>query len=212
MATDDQPGRCMSCGFLSKIPGAPGYGLSDEPRIVSPEDRAEPSRAHQIREGKVMGTGAFVCLLRLEIFGKPIGSNALLNSAEAVRRNLSKERNCSDWVLFNPALTPKEHLMQRVFAAMEEDRQKFFAESERVRMQFEERQEQARQAFDIAQDKNRKAFDRKMKHRDYWLAGAAVLLALAQVAAALIALTPDSLGGRWFGIKPTTPVISDFTH
>lgn len=199
----NDPGRCISCGFLSKIPSDPGYGLPDEPAIVFPEDRDNPSRMHRIKHGSVTGTGTVVCLLRLPIFGEPIDHNTLLNSGPAVRQNLARERNCGEWVLFNPALTPKEHLMQRVFATLEQDRREFFAEAERVRMDFEARQEQARQAFDAAQDKSRRDFEKAIKRRDWWLAGAAILLAIVQVVAALIALTPDSVGGRWFRLSTT---------
>jgi hypothetical protein len=113
---------------------------------------------------------------------------------------LNRDRECEWWMPYMPGVSPAEHFSEYRQRQLDNERR-----------DWELRQEQDRREWERAQSEESAKRQAATERVGLILAAAAVLLALAQVFAAMLALTPDSLGTIWFPMFSTQFPVSSPT-
>ena len=173
-------GRCINCGFLGKR--SPQF---DEVCFhASGKDRLSGifSRHHTLMGGETSLTDTIPwCFVGKGDFLKELGGIQATVFTDKVREVIERDRKCPSWYPWREFASPKEHFEESMVLAMEQRRE-----------EFEQKMENDRKAFELKLDEGnreeRKRTNRVMK----WLAFAAIIFALAEVAAGLMGITDDS--------------------
>lgn len=105
----------------------------------------------------------------------------------AAKQVLETNRQCKLWFPYTPGMSPKEHLEEFKILEMERDRK-----------EWQERLEANRREWQKELVALEKRENKRINRVMIWLAVAAAILAVAEVAAAVSSLTPDSLLWRSF--------------
>lgn len=189
---EQEPGRCVSCGFLSKLTRTQGTSdLSVFYEVHWAERRSGKLFKHG--ETKTMP----VCYRQVPEFYidlvRAAEEHGKLDPAGVIDV-IYRDRSCPKWIAYEVDRAPKEHLQKVEMLDLEQRGVEFERQLESERREWEHRLEQQRRQFegDLA-EWNQQAEERR--HRIIlWLAAAAVIFAVFQVAAAILALNQDS----WF--------------
>jgi hypothetical protein len=219
--TPPQRGACINCGFFCR------HDILNTHlalfREISADDR---------QHGRFFSVGDFNlvpwCFRGVDILDEIVSLSGLPkhpagpmsdlsiwahHQSEAALQVATRNRECPLWMLHQPGLGPEIHLAGRAAMDQEQRRNEFEFEMEARRHAFEERMEQARQEDARRADERQREFDlrlfelgldaqRRSAWIGYWIAGAAVILAIAQVITGYLALTPESIG---WGLLPWLP-------
>jgi hypothetical protein len=116
---------------------------------------------------------------------------------EAAKQVVSRDRKCSLWMEYQPGLGPQQHLGGLAMRESAQALQAFLESLERQRQAFERQLAASRDRFTLdLHEANERS--QKLTTALTW---AAVILAIAQVVAAVAALTCDSLLWMWLMIR-----------
>jgi hypothetical protein len=154
-------GSCINCGFLCKRSAELGNESCYEATV---RDRVDSRLYNEGLVGSDVNTVPW-CFVRATNLPRDLGERPTL---KAVRNAITKDRDCPNWILYSEYSGPREHFAELKIAQREQDRREFEQRVERDRREFESRMESERRRFDM------------------WLALVVAILALAEVAAAII--------------------------
>ena len=189
---EEDRGRCVSCGFLAKRVMPTGsstpmfYEFDEVGRQLGKGFIEEPWHSP---ETKIVTVPACIrgAANLLGECGAEHASGADLD--DSTKRVINRDRNCPKWYPYTPGLDPVRHL--------EEFRR---LEIEQRREEFEERMENERQAFEERLAQRAEESEGRRHTLVLWIAAAAVILALAEVGAAILGAGPGSLIGKLIGL------------
>jgi hypothetical protein len=175
-------GRCYSCGYLSKRVTAT-YANDERAHSGFFETQwtlrnSPPLERFNIIPGEVNAvmTGEFGCFRHVNLAQEFAEARVAKLSAQDV---IWKDRHCNRWCLYEPGMSPRDHLDERKAQELEDQRQAFQLQLQR----FESRQAQ----------RERNA-DRRLTKAAIWLAS---IIGFAQLLVALLTMTRDSVAYRW---------------
>ncbi len=194
-------GSCVSCGFLSKwSQGGPGAGCYELDWTGRLDGKAYSH--YLIFQGEII-TIPF-CFQRVVNFedAHEVGlQTPLLEERErATAEVFQRNRQCPKWHPYRPGLDPKEHLRELRMLEQEQRREEFEQKMEQDRRAFEERMEKERRAFEERLAQRAEESEERRHTLVLWIAAAAVILALAEVGAAILGAGPGSLIGKLIGL------------
>ncbi len=180
-------GRCINCGFLGKRDQQPTISAcyeatSDDRRTGQLTELLGPhTSSRSITSRPKIATRAWCFVHKAHFSAELVDVGAQESDADKVLEVISKDRACPSWYPWREFSNPKEHFDESMTLALEQRRE-----------DFEERMEQKRRDFEVAlqrsNEEQRTRSDRVMR----WLAVGAIVLAIAEVVAALLGITPDS--------------------
>jgi hypothetical protein len=187
MAFDANRGACISCGFLSQRDSS---GRSTGYYEVPPADRAAGTVGHpQARRPTVIWCFVAEANLKQEI--EDLGNERPIEerTAQVIQRGDRGEHGCPQWMPYKEGLSPQEHYGGLAMQQQEQDRRNWERQLELDRRAFE------KALWDQAQEA-----EEKRHNLVFWIAIAAVALAVAEVLAAILSAGPDSIIGKLPGL------------
>ncbi len=183
-------GRCVNCGFLSKR--SPQF---DEMCFhASKKDRISGvfSQHHTLLGGKTSLRDTIPwCFVGKADFLKELGGIKATVFTDKVLGVIERDRKCPSWYPWREFASPKEHFEESMMIAMEKRREKFEQQMEKDRKDFELKLEE---------------INKRERRITNWvmigLGVAAIIFAILEVLAAIIAgilgITTDSWILNWF--------------
>lgn len=179
-------GSCIGCGFLamraSRIGGTnrthTGYfefEAENRSKLSYPFDFV-PGESNAFHAGELACfRGAANLPAEIAEAAKAKGTGESAVAEEVLRRS----RGCRSWTTYETGLDPRRHFEELKARALEDDRRKFALDLAKWEQQQNERE--TRQ-------------DRRLTHAAIWIGG---IIGVAQIIAAALAMTEDSLGLAW---------------
>jgi len=187
-------GRCINCGFLGKRDCVSSISVCYEATAADrlagqlTEYRMEPTQHGGMTNRALLRTYPWCFLGKAHILDELNSIGAKDHQTDKVQQIIQKDRQCGSWYPWTEFRTPKEHFEEFKMLELEQRREEFEKHMEENRKEFEFKLQKRN-------EQERKRTDKVM----IGLAIAATILALAEVFAALAALTPDSMLFQWFG-------------
>ncbi len=177
-------GRCVNCGYLGKR----STKLAEKCFYADQKDRSFGRfNKHETLDGGLtsLSTIPWCSVGKADLYAELTDMGANVHQVHKVREVIEKDRKCPSWYPWREFASPKEHFEESMMLAMEKRREEFEERIERDRRRFERRMESSRRNFELKLSRN-------ARNLVIWIAIAAGVLALAEVVAALLGLTPDS--------------------
>lgn len=204
MATDesDQRGKCVNCGFLvmHHDPFKAGPHFTELENV-----RRERGNFFHIHHGPSDNRSADpICLRAVMSFQEEMDETAWdcrhrpppspgeeSQSWKEALRVINKDRQCPKWSKYQQGLPPSVFLAVCMISELEES-------LEKNRREWEQSMEKDRRTWESRLDEDNQNRSHRANKIMVWLVIAGLVFALAEIFAAVVAVTPDSLGGKWF--------------
>lgn len=172
-------GRCLTCGFLSKWEPAGSIF-----HIGMPDRLKGKAYRHFLPQGEIVtlpfcfrGAVAFETEDELGLMATRPAEERDKAAADVFQR----DRRCPKWYPYRPGFSPQAHLEELRMLELEQRRENF-----------EQRMEAERRGFEWSLAAQAEKAERKRYKVVIWVALAAFIFAVLQVAAAILALGEDS--------------------
>jgi len=198
MAFDAYHGACISCGFLSQRDRS---GRSTGYYEVSPADRAAGTVGHpNANRPTIIWCFMGAANLKQEI--DDLGNDRPIEerTAQVIQRGDRGDNGCPKWMPYKEGLPPQAHFGGLAMQELEQRQYQFQQHLEQDRRKWERQLEQDRRAFEKALWDQAQKAEEKRHSLAFWIAIAAVILAVAEVSAAILGAGPDSIIGKWLGL------------
>jgi hypothetical protein len=118
----------------------------------------------------------------------------------AAKQIVKRDRQCPKWYPYKPGRGPEQHLREVEALELEDRRREFERRMESGRRKWERRLELDRRGFEKTLWDQAQEAEEKRHNLVFWIAIAAVVLAVAEVLAAILSAGPDSIIGRLLGL------------
>jgi hypothetical protein len=174
-------GRCINCGFLSKRSTDP---MQPNLFAASGEDRLS---GYLINHRGICTTCPWCFRGKADFLAEMGTTEASGIDSKKMFELISRDRNCQSWYPWTEFVTPEKHFEEFKMLQLEKERRGFELKMENDRKRFE-------LELQRMDERQRKRTDKVM----IGLAIAGAIFALAEIFAALAALTPDSILFQWF--------------
>ena len=182
----DNEGRCGTCGFLSqRVALLGGWRAHSGFHEVEVGEREEPHANFPIVPGdtNALQRGEFACFRLKADLPAEIAETAKRRQVSddvAAHEIVWKDRSCASWCAYEPGISPSGHLMELKATRLEQDRQAF---------------ERTMRDLGVEQQARERRADRRLTKAAIIIG---LLVGLFQLAAAILAMTKDTIGCELF--------------
>lgn len=204
-------GRCYSCAYLCRV-------VKVSP-VAEPQYRELSDNARKDADFFLVPKSAginiptkpacFQCAAPLTALIEEQMQDHSKSQHDAAMFITYEDRKCKKWFPYTEGLTPAQHLEIDMLERVEQDRREWERSQEKNRREWEQSMERDRRNWESHLDEDNRRRSRRANWLMAVLAIAGLIFAIAEIFAAIVAVTPDSLGGKWFNMNQSQVETSD---